>query len=71
MQTTDVPAGLIDFEPMPYGLRRWNGAVWADSQTDRYNDELARIEARHRAGYDTQHLIDGLYNLAYAFDHAD
>lgn len=64
-----VPAGLTGFDRMPYGYRRWNGSVWADIQVDRYNQELARIESRHRAGMDTQHLVNGLYNLAHAFDY--
>jgi hypothetical protein len=67
---TDYPAGLTGLEPMPYGYRRWNGSVWAPIQVDRYNSELERIAARHAAGLNTQHLIDGLYNLASGFDYA-
>lgn len=63
-----LPAGITGFTPMPYGYRRWNGAIWADCQVDQYNAELARIESRHRDGYDVQHLINGLYNLANGFD---
>ncbi|MGP4994574.1 hypothetical protein [Glutamicibacter ardleyensis] len=66
-----LPAGITGFEPMPYGYKRWNGAVWCDEHVDSYNRELARIESRHRAGMDVQHLINGLYNLAYGFDRAD
>ena len=65
-----LPDGLTGFEPMPYGYRRWNGSVWPNVQVDRYNSELARIKARHEAGMDTQHLINGLYNLASGFDEA-
>jgi hypothetical protein len=55
---------------MPYGQTRWNGSVWPNSQVDAYNAELARIAARHNAGMATEHLIDGLYNLAHGFDYA-
>jgi len=66
----DAPTGLTGLDPIPYGERRWNGVVWPAVQVDAYNRELARIADRHRAGYDTQHLIDGLYNLAAGFDEA-
>lgn len=69
MTPKTLPVGLTGFDPMPYGYRRWNGSVWADLQVDRYNDELARIERRHRHGLEVQHLIDGLYNLARGFDY--
>jgi hypothetical protein len=65
-----TPVGLTGLDPMPYGYRRWNGSVWPGSQVDAYNRELARIAARHNAGMDTQHLINGLYNLAHQFDYA-
>lgn len=55
---------------MPYKYRRWNGAVWPDAWVDLYNAELARIESRHRAGYDTEALVNGIYHLAQQFDHA-
>lgn len=64
------PAGLTSLEPIPRGIRRWNGSAWPDIQVDRYNRELDRIASRHQAGMDTQHLIDGLYNLANGFDDA-
>lgn len=64
------PDGITSFSPMPYGERRWNGATWANIQVDRYNAELARIESRHHAHMDTQHLVNGLYNMARAFDYA-
>lgn len=67
---SNTPNGLTGFDPMPYGYRRWNGSVWADIQVDTYNSALARIESRHSAGMDTQHLVNGLYNLAYGFDRA-
>ena len=70
MSVKTLPAGITSFTPVEYGYRRWNGAVWADVQTDAYNNELSRIESRHAAGLDTQHLINGLYNLAAQFDHA-
>ncbi len=63
-----LPNGLTGFDPMPYGYRRWNGSVWPNAHVDAYNRELARIESRHTAGMDTQHLINGLYNLAGGFD---
>lgn len=65
-----LPNGLTSLEPIPYGERRWNGAIWAHAQVDSYNRELCRIKARHEAGMNTQHLIDGLYNLADSFDFA-
>lgn len=65
-----MPAGLTGLTPMPYGYRRWNGAIWPDIQVDRYNAELERIAVRHRAGYDTTALVNGLYNLASQFDYA-
>ena len=65
-----TPVGLTGLDPIPYGERRWNGAVWPDIQVDAYNRELARITSHHAAGYDVQHLIDGLYNLAHQFDEA-
>lgn len=67
---TDFPIGLTGLDPMPYGYRRWNGSVWPDIQVDSYNRLLAKIAIHHKAGYDTQNLIDGLYNLAYGFDYA-
>jgi hypothetical protein len=67
---TTLPAGITSFEPIPYGERRWNGAIWPAIQVDRYNAELERIASRHNAGYNVQHLIDGLYNLAAGFDRA-
>jgi hypothetical protein len=70
MATTTLPAGLTSLNPIPYGERRWNGSVWAPIQVDRYNSELERIATRHAAGMVTQHLIDGLYNLANGFDQA-
>ena len=65
-----LPAGITGFTPMPYGCRRWNGAVWPDIQVDAYNASLARIESRHAAGFDVEALVNGLYNLAHGFDHA-
>lgn len=67
--TTTAPDGLTGTQPIFYGERRWNGAIWPPVQVDRYNAELARIKSRHEAGLNTQHLIDGLYNLANQFDH--
>ena len=67
---TDSPVGLTGLEPIPYGETRWNGAVWPNIQVDSYNRLLADIASKHRAGMDTQNLIDGLYNLAYGFDSA-
>mgnify|MGYP003587272653 CR=1 FL=1 len=69
--TATIPAGLTSLDPIPHGETRWNGSVWATAHVDAYNRELARIKSRHEAGLDTQALIDGLYNLAYGFDHAD
>ncbi|MGP9651760.1 hypothetical protein ACT3UA_11415 [Glutamicibacter sp. 363] len=68
-QTTTLPAGITGFEPVPFGERRWNGAIWADEQVDTYNRELKRIQQRHEAGLGVQNLVNGLYNLAYGFDH--
>lgn len=62
--------GITDFVPMEYSYRRWNGTVWADSQVDAYNRELARIESRYKAGMPVTALVDGLYNLADGFDYA-
>lgn len=67
---TTMPPGLTSFERMPYKYRRWNGAVWPNVWVDQYNTELARIESRHRAGYDTEALVNGIYHLAQQFDHA-
>lgn len=67
---SDTPAGLTSLAPVPYGETRWNGTVWPVIQVDRYNAELSRIAARHTAGMNTQHLIDGLYNMAHGFDYA-
>jgi hypothetical protein len=64
-----LPTGLTSLAPMPYGYRRWNGVIWPDIQVDCYNSALARIESRHNAGMPTEHLVNGLYNLAYGFDH--
>ncbi len=68
----EYPAGITSFKPMPYGYRRWNGAIWPAVQVDAYNRQLADIERLHYAGYDEacQSLIDGLYNLAAGFDAA-
>ena len=63
-----MPAGLRSFDPMPYGYVRWNGKVWANTWIDHYNKQLARIEAMHTAGYDTQDLIEGLYYSATGWD---
>jgi hypothetical protein len=63
-----LPPGLTGLHPAPYNERRWNGAVWANSHVDQYNRELERIATRHRSGMDVQRLVDGLYNLARAFD---
>lgn len=65
-----LPHGLTSLEPMLYGQRRWNGAIWPDTMVDRYNHELARIASRHASGMDVQHLVNGLYNLAQQFDYA-
>ena len=65
-----MPAGLTGCVPMPYGYRRWNGAIWPNCQVDAYNEEFERIIIRHRAGMDTTALVDGLYNLAFQFDKA-
>lgn len=64
------PNGITSFDPMPYGYRRWSGVIWPDIQVDRYNYELARIETRHKAGLNVDHLVNGLYNLATMFDYA-
>lgn len=69
MKTT-MPAGLTSFERMPYNYLRWNGVVWPDAWVDLYNWELSRIESQHRAGYDTQALVNGLHHLAQQFDYA-
>lgn len=63
-----MPEGITGFTHVEVGERRWNGAVWADAQVERYNAELARIEQRHNAGLDVQALVNGLYNLAHGFD---
>ena len=68
--TLTNPVGLTGTAPMPYGYRRWNGAVWPDIQVDAYNRTLAHIETRHAAGMSTEALINGLYNLAHSFDYA-
>ena len=65
-----LPIGLTGSDPMPYGYRRWNGAVWPDIQVDAYNSALSRIMARHAAGMPTETLVNGLYNLARGFDYA-
>ena len=54
---------------MPYGYRRWNGAVWIDAWVDIYNNQLDHIKTMHEAGYDTQSLIDGLYRNAQGWDY--
>lgn len=64
----DLPAGITGFDPIEHGERRWNGAVWTPLQVGYYNLELKRIETRHNAGLDVQHLVNGLYNLADGFD---
>lgn len=64
----DMPPGLRDVPDMPYGYRRWNGAVWADIQVDVYNNAVKRAVDRHRAGYDATALVNGVYNLAKGFD---
>ncbi|MGP5014514.1 hypothetical protein ACTXJX_11905 [Glutamicibacter ardleyensis] len=69
-QAETLPAGITGFERVPYGEKRWNGVIWTDSLVDTYNHELTRIQQRHEAGMDVQHLVNGLYNLAHAFDHA-
>ncbi|WP_165605987.1 hypothetical protein [Mycolicibacterium mucogenicum] len=66
--TTSLPAGLTSDQPMPYGYRRWNGAVWPDCQVDAYNRAVAQAIERHRAGYDASALVNGVYNLASSFD---
>ena len=63
------PSGLTGTDLMPYDYRRWNGTVWPDALVDQYNAELRRIKARHEAGMNTDHLVNGLYNLAHIFDH--
>jgi hypothetical protein len=70
MSTETLPAGLTGLEPIPYGETRWNGMVWPNIQVDSYNRLLADIATKHRAGMNTQNLIDGLYNLAHGFDYA-
>ena len=65
-----LPAGITGFGPMPYGYRRWNGAVWPSAHVDAYNRELARIERLHRDGLDVTRFVNGLYNLASGFDNA-
>jgi hypothetical protein len=67
-----LPNGLTSFEPMPYGYRRWNGTIWADSQIDAYNRQVDNIKRYHLAGYNVacQIEVDGLYNLAASFDAA-
>ena len=67
---TRTPIGITSLEPARFGERRWNGSVWASQWTERYNQELERIAIRHQAGMGTQHLVDGLYNLANGFDYA-
>lgn len=62
--------GLSGTEHMPYGYRRWNGVVWMDCQVDAYNSLLDRIVARALDGFDVEHLVNGLYNLAHGFDRA-
>lgn len=68
MRATDTPPGLTSTGLIPYGERRWNGAVWARIQVDTYNAELARIASRHAAGMPVESLVNGLYNLAHGFD---
>lgn len=63
-----LPDGITSFDPVPYGEVRWNGSVWASGHVDAYNAELRRIEARHRAGMNVDHLVNGLYGLAHGFD---
>ena len=65
-----MPAGIRSFDPMPYGYRRWNGAVWIDAWVDIYNNQLDHIKTMHEAGYDTQSLIDGLYRNAQGWDYS-
>lgn len=65
-----LPVGITGFTPMPYGYRRWNGAVWPVIQVDAYNRSLERIRSRHEAGMSTEALVNGLYNLAAGFDSA-
>lgn len=62
--------GMTGTDPMPYGYRRWNGAVWPDVHVDAYNRELSRIIERNAAGHDVAALVNGLYNLAHGFDYA-
>lgn len=68
--TTTLPAGITDFDPLPYNYVRWNGRAWANSWIDNYNQLLARIERRHSDGFNTQHLVDELYIFAHACDDA-
>lgn len=70
MSTSIAPIGLTSTDPIPYGERRWNGAVWPQSQVDTYNAELSRIASRHAAGMPITALVNGLYNLANGFDYA-
>lgn len=67
---TTPPTGITGRIPMPYNYRRWNGAIWADIQVDAYNNTLNRILVMHDAGYNTEALVNGLYNLAHGFDYA-
>ena len=67
--TLTTPNGLTGTDPLPYGELRWNGSIWMRAHVDLYNRELARIAGRHAAGMSTEALVDGLYNLAYGFDH--
>ena len=70
MSALTLPNGITGREPMPYGYRRWNGAVWLNEWVDAYNRELARILIRHDGGGTPTALVDGLYNLAHGFDYA-
>ena len=70
MNALTLPNGITGREPMPYGYRRWNGAVWADIQVDAYNTRLTHLLSMHDAGYSAESLVNGLYNLAHGFDHA-
>ncbi len=67
---TDSPPGMTNDEPVPYGYRRWNGVVWADSWTDTYNAISRQAVIAWRQGFDSkaEQEVEAMYRMAAQFD---
>ena len=65
-----LPPGMTNDEPVPYGYRRWNGVVWADSWTDTYNAISQRAVIAWRQGLDSkaEQEVVAMYRMAAQFD---